>query len=322
MLWLTWRQHRAQIAVTFGLLAVLGVMLLVTGLQAADYAARHAPPGCPGPAPVCQAVNEALRDWYDPMYMAFGLLPLAGPALVGAFWGAPLLGREYERGTNKLAWTQEVPLGRWLGYKIVTLAGLLVAGGLASAAMISTWTSVFRGAVYGSALSNPGEFNMVGVAPAAWWLFAFAVGTLAGTLFRRTLVAMAVTIAVLMPAFPLVFFAQKDFAEPVRLVTADRDQPIDQGGLFVTENWVDPAGRELTVTPVDVCVASEEVDMRSGRAQLERDRCLLDRGYRMAVYYHPANRFWPFQWTEAAILTAAAAALTSLAIARTSRRRI
>ncbi|MEU0568169.1 hypothetical protein ABZ297_22685 [Nonomuraea sp. NPDC005983] len=41
---------------------------------------------------------------------------------------------------------------------------------------------------------NIGVFNMVRVAPAAWWLYAFALGTAAGTLFRRTLPAMALVV--------------------------------------------------------------------------------------------------------------------------------
>lgn len=322
MLWLTWRQHRAQILLTFGLMSVLGVLFLITGLQAAGYVAEHAPPGCPGPAVRCREVNTALRDWYDPMYTTFGLLPLAGPALVGAFWGAPLLGREFERGTNKLAWSQALPLGRWLGAKLGILSAILVLAGLASSAMISAWTTVFRGAIYGSALSNPGQFNMVGVAPAAWWLFAFAVGALAGTLFRRTLIAMGATIAVVAVSFPLVFFSLGDFADPVRVVTADREQPLNEGGLLVRENWVDPAGREISGPPAGVCQAPAGVDPRSSRAQLEQNTCLLDHGYKVAVYHHPASRFWTFQLVQAAILVTGTFAAGALTIVLTLRRRI
>jgi len=35
----------------------------------------------------------------------FGLVP----ALVGAFWGAPLIARELETGTHRLVWNQSVP---------------------------------------------------------------------------------------------------------------------------------------------------------------------------------------------------------------------
>ena len=34
--------------------------------------------------------------------------PRVAPALLGIFWGAPLVAREYETGTYRLAWTQSV----------------------------------------------------------------------------------------------------------------------------------------------------------------------------------------------------------------------
>jgi ABC-type transport system involved in multi-copper enzyme maturation permease subunit len=36
------------------------------------------------------------------------ILLLAAPALIGMFWGAPLIAREFETGTFRLAWTQDV----------------------------------------------------------------------------------------------------------------------------------------------------------------------------------------------------------------------
>jgi len=35
-------------------------------------------------------------------------LVLAVPLLIGMFWGAPLISREFEAGTFRLAWTQGV----------------------------------------------------------------------------------------------------------------------------------------------------------------------------------------------------------------------
>ena len=34
------------------------------------------------------------------------------------FWGAPLLAREFETGTFRLAWTQSVTRTRWLAVKL------------------------------------------------------------------------------------------------------------------------------------------------------------------------------------------------------------
>ena len=43
------------------------------------------------------------------------------PLLVGLFWGAPVLAREFERGTHRLAWTQSVPRRAWLVVKLGVL---------------------------------------------------------------------------------------------------------------------------------------------------------------------------------------------------------
>ena len=67
--------------------------------------------------------DKFLRDLLGP-------LMLAVPALLGIFWGAPLVARELETGTYRLAWTQSVTRTRWLAVKValVGLASVAVAG--------------------------------------------------------------------------------------------------------------------------------------------------------------------------------------------------
>ncbi|MEV0420679.1 hypothetical protein [Streptosporangium canum] len=321
MLWLTWRQHRTQILVTGGLLLALGLLLLVSGLRATAYISEHAPSGCPGPAAACSGVNSTIYDdYYHPVFMVFGLLPLVGSALVGTFWGAPLLAAEFERGTNALAWTQSVSPGRWLLAKLGLLGGMVVVAALILSAMISAWLPVFHGAV-GDKTLEPGTFTITGVVPAAWWLFAFVLGATAGTLFRRTLAAMAVTVALIALTVPAVFFSRDSYAEPVRTVTTGWTALYDRGGSLVRDAWVTPAGQEVVTLPDGTCPPPPGVDARSERAQLLKDECLIGEGYRKAVYHHPPERFWRFQWTETGILLTGALALGALAVTRTLRRR-
>ena len=48
-----------------------------------------------------------------------GIAVLAvAPAVIGIFWGAPLVARELETGTYRLAWNQSVTRGRWLAAKL------------------------------------------------------------------------------------------------------------------------------------------------------------------------------------------------------------
>ncbi len=60
------------------------------------------------------------------------------PALIGVFWGAPLIARELETGTHRLAWNQSVTRTRWLATKLVIVgAAAAVTVGLLSWAVTS-----------------------------------------------------------------------------------------------------------------------------------------------------------------------------------------
>ncbi|TDD01656.1 ABC transporter permease [Nonomuraea deserti] len=318
MIWLTWRQHRAQLLVTAGFLALLGLLLLGSAVEARLYVAGHAAPGCPGPGVACADLEVALGRRYDAVYSVFGWMPLVLPALIGAFWGAPLLGREYERGTHRLAWTQSVPAWRWLAVKLSLLGGAVVACGLLLSLMVSLWRPVFRDGI-DSSFGNVGVFNMVGVAPAAWWLFAFMLGTAAGTFFRRTLPAMALAVAVVAATMFTLFGVSDHYAEPARVELTGTVILDDTDARLVGASWVDPSGREIP-EPGSASGCPRRVDAgRSSRNAEAWQACLFGKGYRYAVYYHPPSRFWRFQWTEAGILVLASAALTGLTVRRTLR---
>jgi hypothetical protein len=318
VIWVTWRQHRAQILVTAGFLAVLGALLLGSAVEASRYVAEHAPPGCPGPAVACGDLAVALGQRYDAVYSLFGWMPLVAPALIGAFWGAPLLGREYERGTHRLAWTQSVPVWRWLTVKLSVLGAAVVAGGLLLSLMVSLWRPVFRTGL-DSTFGNIGVFNMVGLAPAAWWLYAFALGTAAGTLFRRTLPAMALAVAGVAVTMFTLFQVSDHYAEPARVELSGTVLLDDPDARLVSATWVEPSGKEVAEPSDSGC--QRRVDTRQSSRHAEAwQACLFGKGYRYAVYFHPPSRFWRFQWTEAGILAFASAALGGLAVRRTLGR--
>ena len=52
------------------------------------------------------------------LQVALITLVLVVPALIGMFWGAPLIAHELETGTFRLAWTQSVSRRRWLLVKM------------------------------------------------------------------------------------------------------------------------------------------------------------------------------------------------------------
>ncbi|MFD2353242.1 hypothetical protein ACFSTC_34035 [Nonomuraea ferruginea] len=298
---------------------MLGLLLLGSATEARSYVSGYFPDGCPAGFAHCGSVEVAvgLGERYDAVYTLFGWMPLVLPALIGAFWGAPLLGREYERGTHRLAWTQSVPVRRWLAVKLGVLGGAVVADGLLLSLMVSLWRPVFREGI-DSGFGNIGVFNMTGVALAAWWLYAFAAGVFAGTLFRRTLPAMALVVAGVAATMFTLFALSDHYAPPDRAVLSGTVVLGDPDARLVGATWVDPSGR--AVDDPAACERGLDTGRSSAKAEAWQD-CLFAEGYAYAVTYHPPERFWRFQWTEAGILVAASALLCALTARRVLRRR-
>lgn len=263
MLWLTWRQHRLQVLVTAVALLGAGTFLLVHGLRTAELAAGLAP----------AELERLLAQRFRPVDQALSWLPWA-PLLIGLFWGAPVVAREFERGTYQVAWTQSVTRLRWLAVKLGVLGVLAALAGLALGAMLDAWLGVFAGTRFADRFANQTVFGSTGVASAAWWLFAFTLGAASGAMLRRLIPAMVVTVTVfLVVVLGVIGFARDGYAAPVRV--AAEEVPAD--AMVVRHVWVS-AGAEPPERMVDL---------------------------------HPPNRYWRFQWTEAGLLAAGTALLAA-----------
>ena len=57
------------------------------------------------------------------------------------FWGAPLIARELEAGTHRLAWNQSVTRTRWLAIKLA-----IVGAATAAVAGLLSWAVTILGA--------------------------------------------------------------------------------------------------------------------------------------------------------------------------------
>ena len=300
MFWLTVRQHRMQLVLTAGALAALGVALLVQGLGTVDLKA-----GLSG-----AELDAVLGPRYQLVYQVVTWLP-AAPLLIGVFWGAPLLAREYERGTLVLAWTQSVTRRRWVAAKLAWLATGVTLCGLGLGAMVNAWTATFAGTHYASRFGDLGVFTTSGVVAGAWWLFGFALGVAGGAVFRRLLPAMAVTLAVFFLALFGVLALREHYATPERIVEP-AELPADDV-LIAGSAWLTPAGVEVVNGSMAEC---------GGVPQTSYLDCLREKGYRLITYVHPADRYWRFQWTESGILLAGTVLLAGVSYQRVARRSV
>jgi ABC-type transport system involved in multi-copper enzyme maturation permease subunit len=323
MMWLTWRQSRAQIIVTSTVLAVFAIALAITGPNLAHQYDISGIATC-NPDGSCATLVTKFLDSMPNIdmllyFLGIGLL-YAVPAIIGIFWGAPLVAREIEAHTHRLAWNQSVTRTRWLAVKL----GLLGAAATASSGLLSlmlTWWS----APADSALSrNPGHgislirvgpalFGARGITPIGYAVFAFALGVTAGVLIRRTLPAMAATLAgfaIIQIAMPTWMRAR--LITPARALVALNPENIDganvtnnnsmtvlatpsyspQGAWILSSQITDKAGHLFNGTPTRACETSNFQACLTSIVRLH---------LRQLVTYQPASRFWALQWHEIAI---------------------
>lgn len=310
MVWVTWRQHRMQVLVTAGFVVVVAGLLLVHGLRTDAVVAAFDPAGV--------GYQNALGAQFSQVGNVL-LLSAGVPALIGMFWGTPLLAREYEHGTHLLAWTQSVPKRAWLGVKLAGLGAAVTVAGLAFGLAMYVWAGEFTPVRAAGRLANLDLFVTTGIVPAAWWLFGFAVGVAAGAVVRRLLPAMAVTLVVffLVHGVLLNSDARPHYATPVHVEhaapvvrgeelsinTPDGAQDmLPAGALMVASGWLDSRGTVLDNERRWACASRPDF--------LD---CMRDKGYRWFIDYHPADRYWRFQATEAGLLLVASLALGAVA---------
>ncbi|MFI6422515.1 transporter [Streptomyces sp. NPDC050842] len=323
MIWLTWRQFRTQAAVLFAAVAAFAATLAVTGPHLADLYRTAG-----------SSLVDRVSGSDQTLYYTGLLVVLAVPAVIGMFWGAPLISRELETGTHYLAWNQGVTRTRWLATKLgLGTAASMTAAGLAALA-VSWWSSPIDRAVNGGGATDtyfprldPMAFAARGVVPMAHAAFAFVLGVALGLVIRRTLPAMATTFAL----YAAVQIAVPTWIRPY-LAASDRTTvPIEPGGApisiqddakeivahleelpgawVVSQQTLDTAGRPASVpSSFPDCLRTD-----SGPPTLEQvERCVGEfgaLGYKQQVTYQPAGNFWVLQWAETGLYVGLALAL-------------
>jgi ABC-type transport system involved in multi-copper enzyme maturation permease subunit len=72
-------------------------------------------------------LNQVSDTPAGPVYWAGPGLMFGLPALIGLFWGAPLVARDLEAGTHRLVWTPSVTRTRWLVVKLIGVGAVAMA---------------------------------------------------------------------------------------------------------------------------------------------------------------------------------------------------
>ena len=235
MIWLTWRQLRTQTLVTAAMLALLAALLVATGLDLAGQYSSSGLSACNGQA-ACQSAASSFLSLVsgsplDQVFYVGIVLTYVVPALIGMFWGAPLIARELETGTFRLAWNQSVSRTRWVLVKL----GLIGLIAMATAGLLGWMTSWWASPIYRAAALTgkvqsritPLAFGAQGITPLGYAAFAFALGVTVGLLIRRTIPAMALTLAM----FAFVQLAWPNWVRPHLISPVRYTAPLSIGNL-------------------------------------------------------------------------------------------
>lgn len=322
MIWLTLRQFRIQALIAAAAIAATAAYLAVLGNQLRDVYDRNVT-DCADPCDEA-AARQLIADQFGLTLMLLGGFIIAVPALIGAFWAAPLITRELETGTHRLVWNQSVTRRRWLTVKLAIVGGasVITVGALS---LLLGWAAD----PYDSFVDErfaPLTFAARDLAPFGYAALAFAVGVTIGLFARRTIAAMAITMVALIALQVLMANTVRPglfepVSETVTIAEALENGRIDMIGFGpdggVVQGYTVPGAWVLTdaVTVVDGDgnVISHE-QMRACESDGSTpDQCMISMDAQFTIEYQPADRYWTFQWTELALALALTAILIGIA---------
>lgn len=326
MIWLTWRQFRAQALTGLIALVVLAAYLIYLGLRIRHtYDANVGCAGC-----TAEAARTAMDNGYADVLQLTGFLVVLVPAVLGAFWGAPLIARELESGTHRLVWNQSVTRTRWLAVKlaVVTLGGVALTGVLS---LLVTWAA----SPYDKLIDDrfePFLFPARNVVPLGYAAFAVLAGATIGLLTRRTVLAMAITLAV----FALVQILMPTVVRPHLRPPVTEAVPFSAAGTTFLGGGVGPDGgisvQEYTIPGAWVLTPTSPLLDAAGR-QVTRQvikgcmtgagpddfKCVEKMNLHLDLEYQPGSRYWTFQWLELAVYLVLAGLVAGFAFWRVPR---
>ncbi len=346
MIWLTWRQFRTQAVIAAAALAAVAAVLVITGLMLRQHFDDAGLPGCQAHHSCEMLATKFITQLkagsfgnYELLFSASVAVLYAVPGLIGLFWGAPLLAREFETGTHRLAWNQGVSRNEWLAVKLglIGLAAMATAGLLSL--LITWWASPIDralgyagpNAVIGLNRLDPTLFGVRGIAPIGYAALALVLGVAFGVLFRRTVPAMAATLA----AFVGVQLVWANWIRPHLIPPTAVSSPLTdsfdefiisqnnqmtlvgawhQAGAWVLSNQtLTPSGHVFTGPATSACLGNS---FRSCTAWVNSKHLL------QLVTYQPGSRFWALQGIETAAYVMLAVTVAAFCAWQISRRRV
>lgn len=188
MIWYAWRTQRLQLVLAVVAIGGFAMLIVTSGIH--EQSQRlWVELRCGVAYPLTQACDGVQPSNFTHWNNYFEAILYAAPGVLGVLLGAPVVAKELEAGTARLAWTQGVTRTRWLARKLAVPA--LLVGGLAGVlAVAANWWAGSVGMHIDKRL-QPAFFDVTGIVIVGYATFAFALAVAFGALFRRASLAIA-----------------------------------------------------------------------------------------------------------------------------------
>ncbi len=317
MIWATWRMERSLYLVAVAVLALIAVLLALAGAHQEAAWTTFSNLHCSQPGASSGCLSAADSYYSASRFSSTGVvIGFLAPGLLGLVLGVPIVAREIGQSTNRLAWTQSITRTRWLVLK-------LGVGALATAVLVAGLTPVFQwwtGAVQRGDRIVPPNFDISGLVPVAYALFAFMLGALLGALVQRTGWAFALGV----PLFGAFRFLERTYVRsglvpPAYTSTAQiapsNNWVLNQGYLPLGQS---SPGHGITWQSESVASCT---NAGVGKAVHSVQHCESLLRLHYVVQMQPGNHYWTLQLAEAGVFVAAASVLCGLTIVAVRRWR-
>ncbi|GAB3957290.1 ABC transporter permease [Micromonospora vulcania] len=327
MIWLTWRQHRKQAFITLLGFAALAALMVPIGLSMRHSFSDLGLTDCArqlADTNAAATVRESCDAGYRRFSNRYGSLNLVAvllltlPVLVGLFWGAPLVAREVEHGTHRFVWTQGIGRTRWALVKFGLVGTATVLAAVAYGLGMSWWVAPLTDAGQDGRLGLI-VFDLQGIVPIGYTLFAVALGIFAGTVWKRMLPAMGITLVGFIGVRAAVEALVRPHYQPARTKTFPieaAERPESSQGDWILSQGVRNADGTMMAP-------NTRIQCPPGGKGPNGQVCGAELGLQPGAYnwqqYQPADRFWLFQSIETGLFVALALLLLYLAVRRVRR---
>lgn len=337
MWWVAWRQHRFSLAVSLGVLSAVAATLLVFRVVmvnrirelsggALSECAEMVPNGTSWTQGACpDRVYWTVLGEFSTLWRLLELGMVVLPLVLGAFVGAPLFAREYERHTQVWVLTQSIGRSRWWSSKVIVAAAPVVLA-MVGIGLLMDWAAAPFAEFWLSPMDTPG-FETRSIIPAAFTMLSIAVGVTTGIVVRSTVIALVVTLitagllVVALGALRPHLLAPERTITPIQLSYSGTRSHPGSHDWYLDSGYLDATGTPVGFTGQCPALDNAPATTTSDTANRLWLQCQTEQGITSEyVDYLPAERRTTLETAVTAITVALSAIILAGGVVLIRRR--